>query len=38
MKRRARVLAGILVGCMIFGQTVFAEEAVSEDQMPDETA
>lgn len=38
MKRRARVLAGILVGCMIFGQTVFAEEAVSEDQMPEETA
>lgn len=32
MKRRARFLAGILAGCMIFGQTVFAEE-----QTPAET-
>ena len=33
MKRRARFLAGILAGCMIFGQTAFAEE-----QTPAETA
>ena len=38
MKRRARFLAGILAGCMIFGQTVFAEEAASEDQKPEETS
>lgn len=38
MKKRAKILAGILAGCMIFGQTVFAEEAVSEDQTPAETA
>lgn len=38
MKKSARFLAGILAGCMILGQTVFAEEAVSEDQTPAETA
>lgn len=38
MKKRTGILAGILAGCMIFGQTVFAEEAVSQDQAPAETA
>ena len=38
MKGRARFLAGILAGCMIFGQTVFAEEAAPEDQTSAETA
>ena len=38
MKRRARFLAGILAGCMIFGHTVFAEEAAPEDQTSAETA
>lgn len=33
MKKKGRFLAGFLAGCMIFGQTVFAEEAVTEDQL-----
>lgn len=33
MKKKRRFLAGFLAGCMIFGQTVFAEEAVTEDQL-----
>ena len=38
MRKKRSVLAGILAVCMIFGQTVFAEEAASEDQKPEETS
>lgn len=33
MKKKRRFLAGFLAGCMIFGQTVFAEEAVTDEQL-----
>ncbi len=38
MKRRMRILAGILAGCMLLGQTVFAEEIVPEENEKTEEA
>ena len=32
MRKKRRFLAGVLAGCMLMGQTVFAEEAVTDDQ------
>ena len=32
MRKRTRILTGVLAGCLIMGQTVFAEEAVADEQ------
>ena len=31
MRKRTRILAGVLTGCLLMGQTVFAEEAVADE-------
>ena len=33
MKKKRRVLAGILAVCMLMGQNVFAEETVTDEQL-----
>lgn len=32
MRKRTRILAGVLAGCLLMGQTVFAEGAVADEQ------
>lgn len=32
MRKRTRILAGVLMGCLLMGQTVFAEDAVADEQ------